>query len=132
MPYGAMRYRAVLIDLAIGVGIPILVMILRTFTNDIHTLSFTHLHHQTELIVQGHRFNIYEQIGCFPMTYNTKAAYPLVFAWPTIIGSISAVYCGKHRITLVTLSNTQLLRSFDHSRLRKETFQIYPNPCQLL
>ncbi|KZT69401.1 putative fungal pheromone GPCR, STE3-type [Daedalea quercina L-15889] len=44
-------------------------------------------------IVQGHRFNIFEIIGCFPATYNTVPAYPLVYMWPVVIGTISAVYC---------------------------------------
>ncbi|KAF9236186.1 STE3-like pheromone receptor [Melanogaster broomeanus] len=32
-----------------------------------------------EYIVQGHRFDIFEQIGCYPHTVNTLPAYPLVF-----------------------------------------------------
>jgi len=70
----AEKRREVLVDLAIGVGIPVLQMAL-------------------QYIVQGHRFNIYEEIGCYPMTYNTPASFPLVFCWPVIIGLVSAVYC---------------------------------------
>lgn len=68
------KQRAVVTDLAIGLGIPFLQMIL-------------------EIIVQGHRFNIFEEIGCFPATYNTPPAYPLVFCWPVAISLVSAVYC---------------------------------------
>jgi len=44
-------------------------------------------------IVQGHRFNIYEGIGCSTATYNTLLAYFLVDWWPVLIGIISALYC---------------------------------------
>jgi pheromone a factor receptor len=67
------RRRAILIDLAIGVGIPVLVM----------TLQY---------IVQGHRFDIIEDVGCRPFTFNTPLAYPLVIFPPLVIGLISGVY----------------------------------------
>ncbi|KZP27885.1 STE3-domain-containing protein [Athelia psychrophila] len=68
------RRRAVYVDLAIGLGVPFLQMIVHIF-------------------VQGHRFTIYEQVGCFPTFYDTPLAFVLVYSWPTIIGMISAVYC---------------------------------------
>lgn len=46
-------------------------------------------------IVQGHRFNIFEVIGCYPAIYNTVPTYFLVYMWPVVVGLISAVYCGK-------------------------------------
>lgn len=70
----AEKRRGVMIDLAIGVGIPVLDMIL-------------------QYIVQGHRFNILEDVGCYPATYNTPPAYALVFCWPLAIGVVSFVYC---------------------------------------
>jgi len=68
------KRRAILVDLAIGVGIPVVEMCL-------------------QYIVQGHRFNIYENIGCYPFTYNVWPTYILVGAWPIAIGLVSAVYC---------------------------------------
>jgi len=68
------RRRAIAVDLAIGLGVPV-------------------LHLVSQYIVQGHRFDIFEDIGCFPFTYNTVLAFPLVYMWPLIIGVISAVYC---------------------------------------
>jgi pheromone a factor receptor len=50
----------------------------------------------SEYIVQGHRFNIYEQVGCFPATFNTAPAYPLVFMWPVVLGLVSFVFCGTY------------------------------------
>ncbi|KAG6860869.1 hypothetical protein C0995_006549 [Termitomyces sp. Mi166 len=46
-----------------------------------------------QFIVQGHRYDIWEDVGCYPTTVNTPPAYPLSFLWPNIIGLISAVYC---------------------------------------
>ncbi|KAG5722666.1 Pheromone B alpha 3 receptor [Termitomyces sp. T112] len=70
----AEKRRAVMVDLAIGIGIPIIYM----------TLSY---------IVQGHRFNIYEDIGCFPAIYTTPLALVLISLPPLLIGCVSAVYC---------------------------------------
>jgi pheromone a factor receptor len=70
----AEKRRAIMVDLAIGVGLPVLEMVL-------------------EYIDQGHRFNIYENIGCYPFTYNTWVAYVVVVTWPLAIGCVSAVYC---------------------------------------
>jgi pheromone a factor receptor len=67
------KRREVIIDLSLTVGIPVLQMVL-------------------EYIVAGHRFNIIEDFGCFPATWNTPLAYVLVWSWPVIIGIISACY----------------------------------------
>lgn len=68
------KQRAVLIDIMIGVGIPVTEMVL-------------------QYIVQGHRYDIFEDIGCYPFTYITPPAFVLVLVWPLVIGLISAVYC---------------------------------------
>ncbi|KAF7974532.1 hypothetical protein HWV62_13763 [Athelia sp. TMB] len=78
----AEKRRAIYVDLAIGVGIPVLEMIL-------------------QVVVQGHRFDVYETFGCFPTTYGTPVAYALVLTWPTIIGMISACYC---TLTIIALA----------------------------
>ncbi|THH04132.1 hypothetical protein EW145_g5746 [Phellinidium pouzarii] len=62
------------IDLSLVVGLPVFVMILYYF-------------------VQGHRFDIFEQLGCFPVTINTPPSYVLVWGWPLFLGTISMVYC---------------------------------------
>ncbi|KAK7680871.1 hypothetical protein QCA50_016181 [Cerrena zonata] len=68
------KRRAVLIDTLICVLFPIIVV----------ALSY---------IVQGHRFNILEDIGCATAIYNTLLAYFLWTWWPLVIGVISAIYC---------------------------------------
>lgn len=47
-----------------------------------------------EFIVQGHRYDIWEEVGCYPDTVNTPPAYPLSFLWPIIISIVSSTYCG--------------------------------------
>jgi pheromone a factor receptor len=46
-----------------------------------------------EYIVQGHRFDIFQEIGCYPAIYNTLPAYFISFMWPILIGLVSMVYC---------------------------------------
>ncbi|KAI0055651.1 STE3-domain-containing protein [Artomyces pyxidatus] len=67
------KRREALIDLSIGFGLPILDVIL-------------------SYIVQGHRANILEDVGCWPATVNTDWSYLILFSWPIIIGFISAYY----------------------------------------
>jgi len=69
----AEKRRAVVVDMAIGLGVPLIFMVL-------------------QYIPQGHRFDIWEDIGCFPFTYNTPVALALVSIPPIIIGLISGVY----------------------------------------
>ena len=45
-----------------------------------------------DVVVQGHRFNIAEDIGCLPVIYVTPVAFPLVFMWPVLLGMVSFVY----------------------------------------
>ncbi|KAJ7807360.1 STE3-domain-containing protein [Mycena olivaceomarginata] len=46
-----------------------------------------------QYIVQGHRFNIMEDLGCLPDIYNTIPSYFISMMWPLVIGLVSAVYC---------------------------------------
>lgn len=77
-----------------------------------------------EYIVQGHRFNIFEDIGCYPFTYNVPPAYALVSSWPLVIGLVSAVYCSEshqrdHQVTIKLISP-----SSEHSCLHPETITV--------
>ncbi|TFK67119.1 STE3-domain-containing protein [Pluteus cervinus] len=65
--------RAILVDVAIGMGMPILGMVL-------------------QYIPQGHRFNIFEDVGCWPYTYNTIVGLALVSVPPAVICLVSGVY----------------------------------------
>ena len=46
----------------------------------------------SDVVVQGHRGDIIEGVGCNPTTYNVTVAYPLVYAWPPVISFIAVVY----------------------------------------
>ncbi|KAJ7455397.1 GPCR fungal pheromone mating factor, partial [Mycena latifolia] len=43
-------------------------------------------------IVQGHRFNIYQQVGCYPALYNSVPMYLLSLLPPPLLGLASGVY----------------------------------------
>nr|VWO99367.1 Pheromone receptor CPRa1p [Ganoderma boninense] len=78
----AEKRRAVLTDMAIGLGIPLLQVVF-------------------QYIVSGHRFDIYEGIGCYAYTYNTPLAYPFSFLWPLVIALVSGCYCVLTFITFL-------------------------------
>ncbi|KAI0058892.1 fungal pheromone STE3G-protein-coupled receptor [Artomyces pyxidatus] len=63
---GWSRRKEVWVNIAIGVGIPLLEV----------TLSY---------LVLGNRFNIFEDIGCYPAILNTPLTYVLVYSWPLIV-----------------------------------------------
>ncbi|KAI3603891.1 pheromone receptor [Moniliophthora roreri] len=67
------KRRAVFEDIAIALGIPVLVLIMH-------------------IVVHPHRFDIFEDIGCMPTTFNTLAAYFLFLMWPVVLGTISLAY----------------------------------------
>ena len=67
------KVRGIAIDCAIGILIPIIVMALH-------------------YVVQGHRFDIWEEIGCFPFTYNVTLQYILIQAPSLAVSVLSAVY----------------------------------------
>jgi hypothetical protein len=69
------RIREFFFDIGITLGVPVFQMAIYT-------------------VVQGHRFNIFEDIGCMSAVYNTPVAMALVNAWPLAITSISLCYVG--------------------------------------
>lgn len=69
------KQRDIFIDFAIGLGLPVLVMILH-------------------VVVQGHRYDIVEDFGCMPTTYPSYYAYIVILPWPWVLSSISMVYAG--------------------------------------
>ncbi|KAF9459379.1 pheromone receptor [Collybia nuda] len=69
----AEKLRDIGVDLAIALGVPILFIIL-------------------SYIPQGHRFDIYEDLGCVPVSYMTPVQLALVQLPPVAIGFITAIY----------------------------------------
>ncbi|KAF8145345.1 pheromone B alpha 1 receptor [Mycena galopus ATCC 62051] len=68
------KRKAIMIDLLIGLGLPLLQIPL-------------------QYIVQGHRYNIFEDIGCLGETYETPVAIVLFHLPPILVGCVSGVYC---------------------------------------
>ncbi|RXW19560.1 hypothetical protein EST38_g6283 [Candolleomyces aberdarensis] len=96
------KRRAVMVDMAIGLGYPCLMIAM-------------------QYIVQGRRFDIFEDIGCFPFTYNTPVAFVLVHCQPVLIGLISSVYCAMsiHLFRKRSTQFNQLIsghRNLSHNR----------------
>ncbi|CAG7845969.1 Pheromone B alpha 3 receptor [Serendipita indica DSM 11827] len=69
----AQKRRDLFIDLAIGLGFPILIL-------------------GGHALIQGHRYDVWEDFGCYATTYNVVLAYPLYMIWPLIASLASAVY----------------------------------------
>jgi pheromone a factor receptor len=94
----AEKRRDLYIDLAVGIGIPILQLPMRASATSppppavaLHRLCLTSF---TDAIVEGHRFDIYEDVGCYPDVYNTPLAFIFVYIWPLAINLVTAVYAG--------------------------------------
>ena len=64
----------------------------------------TYTVYRLAFIVQGHRFNILEDVGCYPAIVNTSLTYFLVTLWPIFIGIASLIF------TAMNLHYTQCRR----------------------
>lgn len=70
------RHRQRTIDLSLGLGLPVLIMILHT-------------------VVQGHRYDILQRVGCIAAVYWSYPAVFLVTIWPPFLLTLAAVYGGE-------------------------------------
>ncbi|KAK0435341.1 putative pheromone receptor [Desarmillaria tabescens] len=98
------KRRGIIEDLCVAVGIPILALILH-------------------IVVHPHRFDILENIGCYPVTYNTLPAYFLWFMWPLLLAVASFIYAAltlrsffRRRAEFATLISSQSNSSMNTSR----------------
>ncbi|TFK67122.1 STE3-domain-containing protein [Pluteus cervinus] len=94
------NHRAVIVDIAIGLGIPFLGMVI-------------------QYIPQGHRFNIFEDIGCWPFTWNTIVGLAFVCLPPVGICLISGVYAvlGIHSFWKSRTDIDEILLGMGHRNL---------------
>ena len=44
------------------------------------------------MIIPGHRFDIFKDVGCFPPIVSTSLTYLLITLWPVFIGIVSIVF----------------------------------------
>ena len=75
----------------ICVFLPMVFIALREYSLSMSQGPYTDCN--AEYVVQGHRFDIFEGVGCYPFIYNTILAFLLSDCWPIVIGLISACYC---------------------------------------
>ncbi|KAI0297991.1 pheromone A receptor-domain-containing protein [Russula brevipes] len=73
MPTGAEKRRAVITDLLIGLGVPILQMI-------------------SQYVVSGHRYNLLEDFGPYQTTVRMWPSFLFFWGWPLVIGIVSCTY----------------------------------------
>ena len=45
-----------------------------------------------DYVVQGHRGNILQGVGCLPTTYNVTLAFPLFYMWPPLLSFVAVIY----------------------------------------
>ncbi|KAJ7819152.1 pheromone A receptor-domain-containing protein [Mycena leptocephala] len=69
-----------------------------------------------EYIAQGHRYNIFEHIGCLGETYKTPVAVILFHLPPILIGAVLAVYCASNP-SATRAPNFFLLSASAHANL---------------
>lgn len=93
--------------------------------------------YSTAYVVQGHRFNIFEDIGCYPVVYNTLPAYFLANMWPVVIGVISAGFGSKSvfvsiqcMVIIFSLSYVFALPCSSSRRLQRVSFRLRLNDEQ--
>ena len=48
-----------------------------------------------DVVVSGHRYDLFEDFGPYPSIVNMVPSYFLVFGWPVAINAISLVYAGE-------------------------------------
>ncbi|KDR72071.1 hypothetical protein GALMADRAFT_21141, partial [Galerina marginata CBS 339.88] len=85
------RRRRVIIDLALGLGLPLLEIILGMY------------------ITQSNRYNIYEDIGCTEAIFNTPVAIIVIGIPPILIGLVTARYAV---LTIIAFNRRRL--EFNH------------------
>ena len=92
------KRRALAVDLFIGLGLPILNMFVRhppplyqsallaRCSNPQRVLFFS------GIIVQGHRFNIFEDVGYYPARSSIPLTYLLITLWPVFVGIAPLIF----------------------------------------
>jgi pheromone a factor receptor len=100
------RKLSLFFDLALCVGVPILVM----------ALSY---------IVQPHRFNVLEGFGCQTPVWPSIPALLIIYLWPCLLSVASVVYGGKftrvHIMVVLTTGSVVATRFFLSRRLQLNT-----------
>ena len=97
------KRRAVITDLLIGIGIPLLQIVSRTCSYSSSPARWLR-GYLIEYVVSGHRFNLLEDFGPFPATVAMYPSIPMVFLWPLLIGIVSLYYCSEYLVLRFSVS----------------------------
>lgn len=90
------KRRELALELGLGLGLPVLEvgLCMLPWSSSFHLEDPDS---RSDYTVQGHRFDIYEEAGCWPTMVNLPWAYPLVICVPLVIGLVNLVYGSKSR-----------------------------------
>ena len=82
-------------------GIPMVFMALRTCH---YPESQTFCDFGTDYIVQGHRFDLFEDFGCYPSVYFSVASILLIYVPPLVMSLTTFMFAGE-LVSTYSLSN---------------------------
>ena len=68
-----------------------------------------------DYVIQGHRYNIYEDVGCAPAMYPTVEWLVLLNALPLYTGIFTTIYASTYLVCFKYLTNADLTYSFGYS-----------------
>jgi len=89
------KRRAIMQDLLICIGLPILQICARECTLAVHLSTCCLQGCDSEYVVSPNRYDIFEDFGPFFATALTPPTFFLLYSWPVAIGTLSFYYCGE-------------------------------------
>jgi pheromone a factor receptor len=107
------KRRAIIEDLLIGVGVPILQIIARECAQPFVSADYL-LGCKSDYIVSTNRYDIYEDFGPYNPTATTPPTSILFTAWPVTIGIVAAFYFGEYPAYLRSLAPWLICSSHGH------------------
>ena len=70
-------------------------------------------------VFQGHRYDIYEELGCVDAIVNTPLTFVFLYMWPVLLGSVSAIYSSRSQPPisrpLTAIKHRRQRSLFEHS-----------------
>ena len=89
------KRRRMLFDLGMCYGLPIIIMALRTSSFCFCVSSPSLTTYMPDYVVQGHRFDILEYVGCLPATYFSIPGVFIIWVPPLVLSLLTAIYASK-------------------------------------
>ena len=89
------KRRAIIYDLLLGIGLPILQIVAGECTLAFTYRRVVYKECYSEYVVDTNRYLIFEDFGPYFAIAVTPLAFVLFYAWPLAIGCVSFYYCGE-------------------------------------